>query len=87
MPFLLTLIAADALAAWMIPALVATAGLEVITLVAKHSGDPALISGLYLAWSLPFVVYLAGRAWGVDWAASLRTLAKRSGKGTAVSAE
>jgi hypothetical protein len=82
-PFLLTLIAADALAGWMIPTLVATAGLEAITLVAKHSGDPALISALYLGWSLPFVVYLALRTYG---AAAPRTDLNASGSGVDFSA-
>jgi hypothetical protein len=77
-PFFLALLAADALAGSILPALVAAAGLEAITLVARTNGlDPAIICAAYLAWALPFAIYLAGRTWGLDWAALLRTRVAR----------
>jgi hypothetical protein len=75
-PFFLALVAADAVTGRILPTLVAAAGLEVITVVARHRG-PALICAVYLAWALPFVVYLAGRAWGVDWLELIRSRVAR----------
>jgi hypothetical protein len=71
-PFFMALIAADALTGRMIPTLVAVAGLELLTRIAKHA-DAALLSAFYLGWALPFALYLAGRAYGVDWSSLLRS--------------
>jgi hypothetical protein len=70
-PFLLALIAADALAGYITPTIVAVIALEVTSRLAKH-GDLALLCGVYLAWVLPFAVYLAGRTYGLDWRALIR---------------
>jgi hypothetical protein len=79
-PFLLALIAGDALAGFIAPTLVAVAALELTTRIAQH-GDPALLCAIYLGWVLPFAIYLAGRAYGLDWAALIRS---RRARGPAV---
>ncbi|MFL5840497.1 MAG: glycosyltransferase 87 family protein [Thermoleophilaceae bacterium] len=70
LPFLVALVAADALTGSMLASLLATAGL--IGLI-QLAGQPRLQAVFYLVWALPFSAYLAGRAWGVDWAALLRS--------------
>ncbi|MFL5896492.1 MAG: glycosyltransferase 87 family protein [Thermoleophilaceae bacterium] len=69
-PFFLALVAADAISGRLVASLVATGSLFAIT---KLGSEPSVLNALYLCWALPFSVYLAGRAWGVDWAALLRS--------------
>jgi hypothetical protein len=76
-PFLMAIIAADALEGSLVGTLAAAAGLFAIT----ELGDTAsAVNVLYLTWSIPYAAYLGGRAYGVDRAAvaaRLRTRAAR----------
>jgi hypothetical protein len=73
-PFFLALVAADAISRRLVASLVATGSLFAIT---KLGSEPSVLNALYLCWALPFAAYLAGRAWGVDWAAVLRSRGAR----------
>jgi hypothetical protein len=73
-PFFLALLAADALNGRIYATIVAAILLQVPTTVAPP-GDT--LSIYYICWALPFAVYLAGRTWGLDWAALIRTRGAR----------
>jgi glycosyl transferase family 87 len=64
-PFLMALVAAGAFSRTLIPAVVAT----VLILLTSRLGDtnPELLAAVYLSWSLPMAVWLAGRAYGATW--------------------
>jgi hypothetical protein len=82
-PFFLALLAADAFSGRFWATAAAVVFLQVPTTF-QPSADA--LNAFYICWTVPFAVYLAGRAWGVDWRASSRTLFRRSGRGDAFSA-
>lgn len=73
-PFLLALLAADALTGRLYATLAACVLLQAPTTF--HPSASALHI-FYVAWALPFAVYLAARTSGVDWMAAIRTRAAR----------
>lgn len=85
-PFFMALLAADALTASFLPTAIAAAGLQVGRMVVD---TPPTQTVLYLAWVVPFVVYLAGRSAGFDWSAwraSIASSARSSNTSTTTSA-
>jgi hypothetical protein len=80
-PFFAALVAADALKGRLGPSLIAVACISVT--VRLGEGSAAVVSGWYLAWSLPMCVYLAGRASGADWTAGWASLRARVAPGRA----
>lgn len=69
-PFFMALVAADALAGRLLPSIVTTAALYLITELASTATS---LNVTYLVWALPTVAYLAGRSYGLDWSALLRS--------------
>lgn len=69
-PFFLALVAADALVGSVAATLVAAALFYVTTELATTTES---VNVIYLTWALPFVAYLVGRTYGIDWAALLRS--------------
>jgi hypothetical protein len=63
-PFFMALVAADALSGTLTASLVATA---LLWLTPKVGTSADILNAFYLAWALPFAVYLAGRAYGTTW--------------------
>jgi hypothetical protein len=69
-PFLMAVLAADAFSGRFYATAAACIFLQIPT---TFPASPAVLNAYYLCWALPFAVYLAGRAWGVDWVALLRS--------------
>jgi hypothetical protein len=69
-PFFLALLAADAMTGRFYATAAAAVLLQVPT---TFQPAPVTLNVFYMAWAIPFAVYLAGRAYGLDWAASLRS--------------
>jgi hypothetical protein len=65
-PFLMALVAADALTGRLAGSLTAVACVYLTVQVGADASSLAL-SITYIAWSIPMCVYLAGRAGGMDW--------------------
>ena len=64
-PFLLALVAAGAFSRTLMPAVVASA---LIYFSATFGNEnPGLLAAMYLAWTLPMIVWLVGRAYGATW--------------------
>jgi Glycosyltransferase family 87 len=78
-PFFIALVAADALDRRYIPTLAALAGLIAIIDLSRWTTLQAVV---YLAWAIGFSVYLAGRAYGLDWRGLIRSRGAR-GRGVA----
>jgi hypothetical protein len=74
-PFFMAVLTMSALAGSLAPALVATVALWLTRRFGEIS--PAALSAYYLCWTVPFAVYLAGRASGLDWVAWLRSRGAR----------
>lgn len=73
-PFFVALVAADAVVGAFGATLVALGALEILTLIRASAAG---LSAVYLTWSVPFAIYLAGRAYGVDWGALVRSRGAR----------
>jgi hypothetical protein len=74
-PFFLALLAADGLSGGRFYATAAAfVVLQLPTTVQPSSED---LNAFYISWSIPFAIYLAGRAYGLDWIALLRTRVAR----------
>jgi hypothetical protein len=69
-PFFLAVVAADAVTGRFAATLAAALALFVTT---EYGTTVTLVNAIYLTWALPFVVYLAGRAYGLDWAGLIRS--------------
>jgi hypothetical protein len=65
-PFLMALIAADALTGRVAGSLTAVACVYATVKVGADA-SPLALSITYIAWSIPMCVYLAGRAGGIGW--------------------
>jgi hypothetical protein len=74
-PFLMALIAADAVQGRFKATLVATAALFAMN---QYATGYSQVNEFYLLWAPLFAVYLAGRTYGLDWAVLLRTRAVRA---------
>jgi hypothetical protein len=74
-PFFMALLAADGLGGRFYATAAACVFLQLPTTVQPSS--QLLLSIYYISWALPFAVYLAGRAWGIDWVALLRSRVAR----------
>lgn len=74
-PFFIALAAADARGGTMLPTVVAAIGLEAVTQSVKLGAGA--VCAVYLLWALPFAVYLAGRCYGYDWMALVRSRGAR----------
>jgi hypothetical protein len=73
-PFFMVLLTADALAGRFAPTIAVAVFLQLpTTLVPSAAG----LNAIYLSWAIPFAVYLAGRAYGLDWGALLRSRGAR----------
>jgi glycosyl transferase family 87 len=73
-PFFLALLAADALAGRFYAT---AAACVVLQLPTTFQFTAQQLNGFYIAWAVPFAIYLAGRAYGLDWMALLRSRAAR----------
>jgi hypothetical protein len=73
-PFFLALLAADGLSGRFYATAAACVFLQFPTTVQPSAAD---LNVFYICWSIPFAIYLAGRAYGLDWAALLRTRVAR----------
>jgi hypothetical protein len=73
-PFLLALLGADALAGRFYATAAAMVLLQVPT---SFQPSPDDLNRFYVAWALPFAVYLGGRAYGLDWVALVRSRVAR----------
>jgi hypothetical protein len=69
-PFFLALLAADAFAGRFYATAAAFVFLQIPTTLTPSADT---LSIYYICWAVPFAIYLAGRAAGLDWAALLRT--------------
>jgi Glycosyltransferase family 87 len=74
-PFFMAVITMSALGGSLAPTLVATAAIWLTRRFGEIS--PAALSAWYIAWTVPFAVYLAGRAYGIDWAEWIRSRGAR----------
>jgi hypothetical protein len=74
LPFFMALLAADAISGRFYATAAAVLFLQLPTTL---SPSVDVLSFYYACWALPFAVYLAGRAWGRDWAEWLRTRGAR----------
>jgi hypothetical protein len=73
-PFFLALLAADGLSGRFYATAAACVFLQFPTTVQPSA---EALNAFYISWSIPFAIYLAGRAYGLDWAALLRTRVAR----------
>jgi steroid 5-alpha reductase family enzyme len=79
-PFFMALVAADALSGTLTASLVATA---LLWLTPKVGTSADILNAFYLAWALPFAVYLAGRAYGTSWEDVRGAFRSRAARGRA----
>jgi hypothetical protein len=77
-PFFLALLAADGLSGRFYATAAAFVFLQFPTTVQP---SPEVLSAFYIGWALPFAIYLAGRAWGIDWAALFSSRFRQTGHG------
>jgi hypothetical protein len=82
-PFLMALVAADAMNGRFWATAVACVLLQAPTTLKLSAQDLALF---YALWAPAFAVYLGGRAYGLDWVARLRPARKLAGRGDEISA-
>jgi hypothetical protein len=73
-PFFLALLAADGLSGRFYATAVACVFLQFPTTVQPSAGA---LNAFYISWAIPFAIYLAGRTYGLDWAALLRSRVAR----------
>jgi hypothetical protein len=78
LPFFLALLAADGLSGRFYATAAAFVFLQFPTTVQP---SPEVLSAFYIGWALPFAIYLAGRAWGIDWAALFSSRMRQTGHG------
>jgi hypothetical protein len=74
LPFFLALLAADVMAGSLLPTLVATAGLFALV---DLGTEPKLQAVFYVIGASAFAIHLAGRAWGVNPEAAIKTRVAR----------
>jgi hypothetical protein len=74
-PFFMAVITMSALAGSLAPTLVATVAIWLMRRFAEISPEATAV--YYLCWTVPFAVYLAGRAYGIDWIELIRSRAAR----------
>lgn len=74
-PFFVALLAADAMRGRFWATAVAVVVLQA---PATLEFSATTLNTFYIAWALPFLAYLVGRAWGFDWTASVRSAARGS---------
>jgi hypothetical protein len=73
-PFLLALLGADAFSGRFYATALALVFLQFPTTVQPTPED---LNRFYIAWAMPFAIYLAGRAYGLDWVALIRSRGAR----------
>jgi hypothetical protein len=73
-PFFLALLCADAFGGRFYATAAAAVLLQLPTTLQP---TPEQLNAFYIAWALPFAVYLAGRSYGLDWATLVRSRVAR----------
>jgi hypothetical protein len=73
-PFLLALLGADALSGRFYATALALVFLQIPTTLQPTPED---LNRFYISWAMPFAIYLAGRAYGLDWVALVRSRGAR----------